>query len=102
MAQFDVYRNEAGNADKYPYVVVLQSDLVELQGHHIVAPLSLSSRYQKALITCPQMTIDDKSWLVVIPQLAAIPHQYVGSKVAGMKDQRLEIISALNQLFTGF
>ena len=99
MAQFDVYRNEAGNADKYPYVMVLQSDLIELQGHHIVAPLSLSSRYREALITCPQITIDDESWLAVIPQLAAIPHQ---DKVASMKEQRSDIISALDRLFTGF
>ena len=102
MAQFDVYHNCAENADKYPYVVILQSDLIELQGHHIVAPLSLSRRYQKALLTCPQVMIEGESWLAVIPQLAAIPFSFVGDRVASMQDKRTEIIASLDRLFTGF
>lgn len=102
MAQFDVCENLAGNTDKYPYVVILQSDLIELQGHDIVAPLSLSSRYHKALLAYPQVTVGGENWLAIIPQLSGMPHAVIGEKVASMQEQRTDFITAIDRLFTGF
>lgn len=101
MTQFDVCLNTANNADKYPYIVVLQSSLIQFDEQSVVAPLSRSHRYKKALQVCPQTVVNDEEWMLVIPQLASIPNHFIGKKVASMQEQRSDIISALDRLFTG-
>ena len=42
MSQFDVYRNpDPGSQGRIPFVVVLQSNLLDAVENHVVAPLRL-------------------------------------------------------------
>lgn len=101
MAQFDVCRNEGSNADRHPYLMVLQSDLVVSKKIAVVAPLDQSHNYDKTLRICPQITVNDECWSVMVPQLAAVPLSLLGDVVTNGEDLRSELLSALDRLFTG-
>lgn len=101
MAQFDVCRNEGSNADQYPYLIILQSELTVSKKMAVVAPLDSCNHYDKTLRVCPQITIEDENLLIIVPQLAAVPLHLLGEVVGGGEHLRTDILSALDRLFTG-
>ncbi|WP_263078370.1 CcdB family protein [Endozoicomonas sp. Mp262] len=81
---------------------MLQSDLIETESSAIVAPLDEASHYRKALKLYPQVTVDDKDWLVLIPQMAAVSKKQLGEYVASAQDSRDLLINSIDALFVGF
>jgi toxin CcdB len=105
MSQFDVYKNpDKGSQQRIPYVVVLQSDLLDAIDNHIVAPLR--RKQDNAIVPVlrlnPIVMIDGVEFLVRMQDIATVPQRMLKERVTNLTAQRDEILAALDFLFTGF
>ena len=97
MAQFDIYRLADGR-----HLVDLQSDLIELTGSRLVAPMiRLSPRLNVSRLT-PALRHDDRDWIVIVPQMAGIPARGLGPAVGSAADWRDDLFAAIDLLTHGF
>ena len=105
MSQFDVYANtDPTTKARIPYVVTLQSDLLDAIENHVVAPLRLKN--DKAIIAVarlnPVVFIGGKEYLLRAQDIATVPRRLLKKPVTNLFPQREEILAALDFLFTGF
>lgn len=100
--QFDIVENlNPGSRAQYPYVVILQHDRTAFVRTAIAAPLA---EWTSALANTrihPTITIDNRRYVALIEQMAAVPLSVLGGLVGSAETQRYEIIAALDLLFTG-
>ena len=104
MSQFDVYTNtDPTTKARIPYVVALQSDLLDAIENHVVAPLRLKG--DKSIIPVvrlnPVMVIGGKEYLLRVQDIATVPRRLLNKPVTNHSRQRDEILAALDLLFTG-
>lgn len=104
MAQFDVHENANPKTRKStPYLLVVQADMLDDLATRVVAPLFAASTMSKpAQHLNPAFTINRTRVVMSTAELAGVPAQALGRKVASLKEQRNEIIAALDFLFTGY
>ncbi len=104
MRQFDVLDNPIPRARRaLPFVMILQSDLVETGRDRIVAPLTLQSAMPPlAGRLIPVVTIERDAYAVLVPSLTAMPTADLRRTVANLAEVRDRIIAALDYLFLGF
>ena len=103
MQQFDIVEN-ANSASKrhVPYLLVLQAPLFDELTTRVVAPLIPAKRFGKPLAhLTPVISVADKSFVVSMVEIAGVPLTALGPKIDSVVESRLEIISALDFLFTG-
>ncbi len=103
--QFDVLDNPIPRARRaLPFVMILQSDLVETGRDRIVAPLTPQSRH--APFGRPTDSRSSRSngtaYAVLVPSLTAMPTADLRRTVANLAEVRDRIIAALDYLFLGF
>lgn len=103
MAQFDVYRNtDPRTSADTPFVVDVQSDLLDGLATRVVIPLIAAEHAGKAAKHLnPQFTIEGRFVVMSTAELAGIPMRALGTKVGSLQEQRDEIVGALDFLFTG-
>lgn len=103
MAQFDVYLNpNPATRKSIPYLLNVQSDLLDMLASRVVVPLVLADDLgQAAKQLNPQFKIKNQTVVMSTPEMAGIPTRALGEKVASLKIKRDEIIAALDLLFTG-
>jgi len=105
MRQFDVFPNpESRFRKKIPYLVVLQSDLLQAFDNVVVAPLrSLGEGNPMPILRLnPTLEIEGERLFVRVQDLAAIPARALtNNPVANLAHLRTEIVSALDMLFQG-
>ena len=105
MAQFDLYSN-TNYATKaiYPYLLDVQSPLLDSLDTRLVIPLALTSRFKEKAIKnlTPEITIKGHTYLVLTPQMAAISKKSLGIFIMDLAGSRTTIISAIDFLITGF
>jgi toxin CcdB len=104
MAQFDVFENPNPETNlAIPYLLDVQADLLDDLLTRVVVPLIAASAMGKAVKHLnPQFTIHNTTVFMSTAELAGIPIQALGKKAGSLKDQRQEIIAALDFIFTGF
>lgn len=104
MAQFDVYENRNRETNtSIPYLLEVQSELLNDLGTLVVVPLVRASFFGRAATRLnPQFTVNQNLVVMSTPELAGISLSHLGKKVCSLKDQRDEIIATLDFLFTGF
>jgi toxin CcdB len=104
MKRFDVFRNESAQASrKFPFFLVLQSDLLQQLTTAVVAPIGRASIVGGKLVDtlAPVLEIEGESFVLYTPELAAIPASILRKRVANLDDQREKIVRALDFLFSG-
>ena len=104
MAQFHVYDNPSKTSRKtYPYLLDIQSDLLDDLRTTVVIPLSPFGHAAKAAITrlTPVVKVHGKSWVVLTPQIAGVDRNHVGAFVADLTPYRVEVVAALDFLILG-
>lgn len=103
MQQFDIVKNaNAGSKRHVPYLVILQDSLFDELTTRVVAPLIPLKAFGKPLAhLTPVISVADKSFVVSIAEIAGVPLTALGPKIDSVSKSRLEIISALDFLFTG-
>lgn len=104
MAQFAVHWNtNPATQGIVPYLLDVQSDLIEDLGTRVVVPLYPVSAMKGEILRTltPVFEIEDLQHVMMTPQLAGIPRKSLGAKVADLSPQRDQIIAALDLLITG-
>jgi toxin CcdB len=104
MAQFDVYHNPNEETNQtVPYLLDVQADLLDNLATRVVVPLITAAEAGKPIkYLNPKFQIDDITVLMSTAELAGVPVSTIGKKVNSLKEQRDEIIAALDFLFVGF
>lgn len=102
MSQFDVYENpNPATNEQIPYLLDLQTDLLQITNTRVVVPLELSGSFHKAERLMPTFVIEGTSVVMSTPELAGIGTNHLGDPVASLADRRQEIMAALDLLFSG-
>ena len=103
MQQFDIVENTNLDSHQHvPYLLVLQALLFDELNTRVVAPLiPLKSFGDPLAHLTPVISIADESFVVSMAEIAGVPIAALGPKIDSVSDSRLEIISALDFLFTG-
>ena len=105
MPQFDVYSNpDKATQARIPYVVALQSDLLDTLEHFVVAPLRIKqdSSVIPMLRLNPLVIIDGQEFHVRVQDIATVPRRLFKHPVANLSLHRDDILAALDFLFTGY
>ncbi|WP_134726671.1 CcdB family protein [Paracoccus luteus] len=97
MAQFDVYRLPDGR-----HLVDLQTDLVTVEASRITAPMVRPTSPLALTRLTPPVRLNDQDWVVIVPQLAAIPARNLRQRVGSLSDHADEIFRAIDILTHGF
>ena len=104
MAHFRVYENTNSAANKkYPYLLDIQSDLLDDLRTTVVIPLGPISLTGNTVMTklCPIVEIKSKKFVVLTQQLAGIDRKVLGKEIADASAYRSEVIAALDFLISG-
>jgi toxin CcdB len=104
MAQFDVFENPNEETNQaVPYLLDVQADLLDTLSTRVVVPLVAASAMGKAVKHLnSEFTIRNTAVFLSTAELAGIPCRSMGEKVGSLRNQRREIIAALDFLITGF
>jgi toxin CcdB len=106
MAQFNVYLNTNNSTkNEYPYLVDIQSPLLETLDTRLVIPLILLSKMNSKPIKglTPVFKIKGNEYILLTSQMAGIHKKYLGrSHISDFSNNRQEIISAIDFLLSGF
>src|SRR5687768_13616787 len=105
MAQFTVYRNKnARTKAAFPFLVDVQSDLLEDLQTRVVIPLSKTGVLTKKPVThlTPILQFEGEAYVLLTPQLAGVAHSELGPATGSLAERRDTILAALDFLLTGF
>ncbi|AUM11220.1 CcdB family protein [Ketobacter alkanivorans] len=104
MAQFVAYENPNKTTKKtYPYLLDIQSNLLDDLRTTVVIPLCPANFAGKAAITklCPVLEIDGKNFVALTQQIAGIDRKSLGKKAFDLSQYRSEIIAAMDFIISG-
>jgi toxin CcdB len=102
MAQFDVYRNtNPATCSAIPYLLDVQTGLLELLKTRVVVPLEECSQFAAAQRLTPTFCIEGTSVMMSTPELAGIHTRSLGEYVCSLAEHRQDIMAALDMLFSG-
>lgn len=102
MPQFDVFRNpDAASRRVFPFVVSLQSDLVDVASDRVVAPLALRERVPGTGRLTPVVQLDGDDYVVFIRTLETLPARLLPRRVANLARHRDALLGAVDLLFYG-
>ena len=101
--QFDVYRNPSANTSKrVPYILNVQSDLLDSINTRVVVPLFTPEAMDKIVNTLtPEFTVEKQRVVMSTTELATVSARNLGKPVCSLSEHRNQIIAALDLLFTG-
>lgn len=105
MARFDVFANPGSHANTTPYLLDVQSDLLDGLDSRMVIPLrSLKHFAQVKLPTrlTPLLNIKGEQFLLETPKMGAVPQRVLKTAVASLVDKQADITAALDFLFQGY
>jgi toxin CcdB len=100
-----VYRNRnARSKTVFPFLVDVQSDLLEDLQTRVVVPLSKAAALSKRPVSnlTPVIDFEESSYVLVTPQLAGVARAELGATVGSIARQRETILAALDFLLLGF
>ena len=105
MARFDVYANPGGHAVTTPYLLDVQSDLLDGLDSRMVIPLRSLEHFATVKLPTrltPVLTIKGEDFLLETPNMGAVPKRILKSPVASLVNEQTSITSALDFLFQGY
>lgn len=105
MARFDVYANPGSHATTTPYLLDVQSDLLDGLDSRMVVPLRSLRHFPKVKLSprlTPILTIQGEQFLLETPKMGAIPQRLLKSPVTSLEAEREQISAALDFLFQGY
>ena len=105
MARFDVYANPGRHAATTPYLLDVQSDLLDGLDSRVVVPLRRLEHFPNVRLATrltPVLSIGGEDFLLETPKMAAVPQRVLRSPVATLADRQSDITAALDFLFQGY
>lgn len=102
MAQFDVHRNAGLNTAIIPYMVVVQTDLLDDMATRVVIPLVKLSEMRPASLLNPVFEIEGVEVVLSTAEIAVLAAaEITGDVVVNLGNRREELVGALEFLFFG-
>lgn len=103
MAQYDVFTNPSSSAaDGIPYVVVIQSDLLDALATRLTLPLAvLDVANQVPTALCPVIMVKGKRLHALAHYAAPLPSRVLRRPVANVAAQASALVSAMNTVLSG-
>ena len=105
MARFNVHANSGPHAATTPYLLDVQSDLLEGLDTRVVIPLRRRDSFPGGKLPAdlvPAFVIEGVECILETPKLAAVPKRLLKTPVASLHEESERIISALDFLFQGY
>lgn len=105
MARFDVYPNPGAHANTTPYLLDVQSDLLDGLDSRMVTPLRSLEHFAKVKLPTrltPVLQVNGKDYLMETPKMGAVPQRILKASLASLADKQDEIMGALDFLFQGY
>jgi toxin CcdB len=105
MARLDVYKNVGPGAHDTPYLLDVQSDLLDNLGSRVVIPLRRLALYEDVKLPerlTPIIQIKREKLVLETPKMAAVPISIMKSPVASLTKDHDRITAALDFLFRGY
>lgn len=105
MAQWDVYPNpSARSRDDIPYLVDLQSNLLDALPSRLVAPLALTRLAPEGVprALCPVFNIDGVSVVLLPHEAGPIEARLLKRRVDSLLPHAHDVVAALDALVSGF
>lgn len=101
--QFDIYRNPNPKTVRLaPYVVVLQSDFLNVVDSVVVAPLVSTTKIAVVPRLTPVLALSGQDYALLVHQMAAQPRNALKRVIGSASSLREEILGALDLVFVGF
>jgi len=104
VSQFSLYSNQNPSSKRvYPYLLDIQSSLVQTLDTRLVIPLVPKDQYGSELIANlnPVLRVDNREYVVLTQQMAAVSRTVLGACVGEYTAYRQEILSTIDFLITG-
>jgi toxin CcdB len=104
MPQFSVHRNPNPRTKAtYPYLVNVQSDLLDGLSTRVVVPLAKVAVVARKPIKqlTPIVEVEKQKFIMLVPQLAGVAAKDLGPVVTVIEQHRAEFIAAIDLLITG-
>ncbi len=103
LAQYDVYANPSRSAaDGIPYVVVVQSDLLDALATRLTVPLAVVDAATKVpLALCPVITVKGQRLHALAHYAAPLPAKALKRPVVNVASQASALVSALDAVLSG-
>ena len=105
MARFDVYPNPGAHASTTPYLLDVQSDLLDALDSRVVIPLRSLAHFAKVKLPTrltPVLQVDGKDYLLETPKMGSVPKRILMVSVACLADEQDQITGAMDFLFHGY
>lgn len=105
MARFDVYANPGVHARTTPYLLDVQSDLLDGLDSRMVIPLRCLEHFPKIPLPArliPVLQIEGKSYLLETPKMAAVPRKILKTPITSLAAEHIHITAALDFLFQDY
>jgi toxin CcdB len=102
--RFDVFRNpESRSARSFPYLLVLQSELLEMLTTVVVVPLVRRSTLAGTPTTRlnPVLRVEGDAVYMLTQQIGAVSAKSLSKQVTNLDVERIAITQALDFLFSG-
>jgi toxin CcdB len=102
MAQYDVFTNPSGNAtDGIPYVVVVQSDLLDGLATRLTMPLAVLDIAKKVpTALCPVILVKGQRLHALAHYAAPLPAKALKRPVENVASQASALVSALDAVLS--
>lgn len=103
MPQFDVHLNPSPESrTDVPYLVDIQSDLLDRLSTRVVVPLVRSKSFGKPLTRLNfEIVVKGQTLIFSTAELSGVPRTALGSVVANIRTHRDQAVAALDLLITG-
>ena len=105
MARFDVYANPGRHADSTPYLLDVQSDLLDGLESCIVIPLRRRERFPAVPLAdrlTPTLSIAGAEFILEMPKMGAVPRRALGAPLLSLAAEQERVTAAMDFLFRGF
>lgn len=103
MAQYDVYLNPSATAAQgIPFVVVIQSDLLDELSTRLVVPLAtldFAGKVPRAL--CPAISVKGQKLNALAHYAAPLPARLLRHPVANVSAQASDLVAAMDAVLSG-
>jgi len=105
MARYDVFPSQGAHAHTTPYLLDVQSDLLDGLESRVVIPLRRLQNFPFT-VKCPErllptLQIGDETFFLDVPQMGAVPTRILKHPVASLASEHERITAALDFLFQG-
>ena len=105
MARFDVYATPGRHADSTPYLLDVQSDLLDGLDSRVVIPLRRRERFPAVPLAdrlTPTLSIAGAEFILETPKMGAVPRRALGAPLLSLAAEQARVAAAMDFLFRGF